>query len=68
MQDLESLTLDFEYDNVLKINRQIWPIWMLLIDGGPDENPRHLKNIKAYCQLFENFDLDYLSIRTHAPG
>ncbi|CAB4489746.1 unnamed protein product [Rhizophagus irregularis] len=69
MQDLESLTLDSKYDDMLKTsNGQIRPIWMLLVDGGPDENPRHLKNIKVYCQLFKKFDLDYLSVRTHAPG
>ena len=37
------------------------------MDGGPDENPRHLKNIKQYCQYFCNADLDYMTIRTHAP-
>ena len=52
----------------MKANGQIRPIWILLVDGGPDENPRHLKNIKVYCQLFKKFDLDYLSVRTHAPG
>src|SRR6266498_3071178 len=39
MQDLESLTLDSKYDDILKTNGQIRPIWMLLVDGGPDENP-----------------------------
>ena len=52
MQDLESLTSDPQYDDALKINGEIRPIWVLLVDGGPDENPRHLKNIKMYCQLF----------------
>src|SRR3954452_22408840 len=41
---------------------------MLLVDRGPDENSRHLKNIKTYCHLFQKFDLDYLTVRTHAPG
>ncbi|CAI2189528.1 12775_t:CDS:1, partial [Funneliformis geosporum] len=41
---------------------------MLLVDGGPDENPRHLKNIKVYCQLFKKFNLDYLSVQIHASG
>ncbi|PKY60731.1 hypothetical protein RhiirA4_431338 [Rhizophagus irregularis] len=68
MQDLESLVLDPQYDDVLKTGREIRPIWVLLVDGGPDENPRHLKNIKTYCQLFRKFDLDYLTVRTHAPG
>jgi hypothetical protein len=47
-------------------NRQIWPIWMLLVNGKLDKNPRHLKNIKVYYQLFKKFDLDYLSIRIYA--
>jgi hypothetical protein len=69
MQDLKSLTLDFKYDDMLKTsNGQIRPIWMLLVDGGLDKNPRHLKNIKVYYQLFKKFDLDYLSVRTHASG
>uniref|UniRef100_U9UL61 C2H2-type domain-containing protein n=1 Tax=Rhizophagus irregularis (strain DAOM 181602 / DAOM 197198 / MUCL 43194) TaxID=747089 RepID=U9UL61_RHIID len=66
--DLESLVLDSKYDDALKTNEQIRPIWILLVDGSPDKNPRHLKNIKVYCQLFKKFDLDYLSVRTHAPG
>ncbi|CAB4489434.1 unnamed protein product [Rhizophagus irregularis] len=41
---------------------------ILLVDGGPDKNPRHMKNIFQYCKMFCNFDLDYLSVRTHAPG
>uniref|UniRef100_U9U9H8 C2H2-type domain-containing protein n=1 Tax=Rhizophagus irregularis (strain DAOM 181602 / DAOM 197198 / MUCL 43194) TaxID=747089 RepID=U9U9H8_RHIID len=68
MQDLESLASNSQYDDALKTNGMIRPIWILLVDGGPDENPRHLKNIKTYCQLFRKFDLDFLSIRTHAPG
>ncbi|GBC42560.2 uncharacterized protein LOC112905893 [Rhizophagus irregularis DAOM 181602=DAOM 197198] len=67
MQDLESLLSNSQYDYVLKTDETIRPIWILLVDGGPDENPRHLKNIKIYCQLFKKFDLDFLSIRTHAP-
>ncbi|PKB95214.1 hypothetical protein RhiirA5_437132 [Rhizophagus irregularis] len=61
MQDLKSLTSDPQYDDALKINREIRPIWILLVDGGPDENSRHLKNIKTYCQLFQKFNLDYLT-------
>lgn len=68
MQDLENLALDPKYSDVLKTNGKVRPIWVLLVDGGPDENPRHLKNIKNYCQLFRKFDLDYLTVRTHAPG
>ena len=40
----------------------------MLTDGGPDENPRFLANISKYLLLFKKLDLDYLTIRTHAPG
>jgi len=43
-------------------------LWVLLVDGGPDENPKHLKNIIEYCKLFRFLDLDYITVRTHAPG
>ena len=67
MQDLKSLISNFQYNNLLKTNKIIWPIWILLVNEGSDENLRHLKNIKAYCQLFKKFDLDFLSIQTHVP-
>jgi hypothetical protein len=41
---------------------------VLLVDGGSDENPRYLKNIKTYCHLFQKFDLDYLTIQIYASG
>ncbi|CAI2197603.1 11474_t:CDS:2, partial [Funneliformis geosporum] len=42
-----------QYDDVLKADGEIRPIWILLVDGRSEENPRHLKNIKLYIQLFE---------------
>ena len=68
MQDLKNLSLNIQYDNVLKTDGEIRPIWVLLVDGGLDENPRHLKNIKTYCHLFQKFNLDYLTVWTHASG
>ena len=68
MSDLNSLTQDARFDEILKTDGQIKPIWILLVDGGPDENSRHMKNIFEYCRMFRAFDLDYLSVRTHAPG
>ncbi|CAB4430655.1 unnamed protein product [Rhizophagus irregularis] len=68
MQDLNNLTTDSRNDDVLKVDGEIRLIWILLVDGGPDEYPRLLKYIKAYYHLFKKFDLDYLSVRTHAPG
>src|SRR6185295_18457448 len=31
-------------------------------------NPKHMKNIIQYAHLFRSLDLDYLTVRTHAPG
>ncbi|CAB4440867.1 unnamed protein product [Rhizophagus irregularis] len=49
-------------------NNQVRPIWVLLVDGGPDKNPKHMKNIIQYAHLFRDLNLDYLTICTHAPG
>ncbi|CAI2191268.1 177_t:CDS:1, partial [Funneliformis geosporum] len=68
MQDLKRLTLDSQYNDILKTDREIRPIWILLVDGELNENPKHLKNIKTYCQLFQKFDLDYLIVQTHILG
>jgi hypothetical protein len=68
MNDLNLLTQDSRFDGILKVDGQIKPIWILLVNGGPNENLRHMKNIHQYCRMFWAFDLDYLSIQTHAPG
>ncbi|CAG8642118.1 11724_t:CDS:1, partial [Scutellospora calospora] len=34
---------------------------------SPDENLRHLKNIKEYYKLFIELNLDYLTVRAHVP-
>ncbi|CAG8812495.1 5809_t:CDS:1 [Cetraspora pellucida] len=57
-----------EYEEVFKINNTVKPVWVLFTDGGPDENPRFINNIYQYCCLFKKLDLDYLTIRTNAPG
>ncbi|CAG8844878.1 7100_t:CDS:2, partial [Gigaspora margarita] len=68
MADLITLTNQESFKHIFENNGQIKPIWVLLVDGGPDENPRHLKNICRYSRLFQFLDLDYLTVRTHAPG
>jgi len=44
------------------------PIFILLVDGGPDENPRYPKTINAAIDHFLKFNLDALFIATNAPG
>ncbi|GET01626.1 uncharacterized protein LOC109428822 [Rhizophagus clarus] len=68
MNDLDLLTQDSHFDGILKVNSQIKPIWILLVNRGPDKKLRYIKNIHQYCRMFQAFDLDYLSIQTHAPG
>ncbi len=43
MSDLNSLTQDSRFDEILNVDGQIKPIWILLVDGDPDENPHHMK-------------------------
>jgi hypothetical protein len=45
MADLESIVSDEDFSATIKENGQIKPIWILLVDGGPDKNPKHMKNI-----------------------
>ncbi|CAI2196674.1 5437_t:CDS:2, partial [Funneliformis geosporum] len=66
--DLESIVSNEEFSTTLKKEGKVRPIWILLIDGGPDKNLKHMKNIIQYAHLFYALDLDYLTIRTHAPG
>ena len=66
--DLESIISNEEFSSTLKKEGKVRPIWILIVDGGPDENPRHMKNIVQYAHLFRALDLDYLTVRTHAPG
>ena len=40
----------------------------LIVDGGPDFNPHHLKNILAFGRLWQDLKLDCLMLTTHAPG
>ncbi|CAI2197094.1 3168_t:CDS:1, partial [Funneliformis geosporum] len=66
--DLESIVSNEEFSTTLKKEGKVRLIWILLVNGGPDENPKHMKNINQYAHLFRALDLDYLTIRTHASG
>ena len=50
------------------MENEIKPIGILLVDGGPDENPWFPKTIDVYIQHFKNYNLDALFVATHAPG
>lgn len=46
----------------------IKPIFMISVDGGPDENPRYAKVIKFGIRHFKSYNLDALYVVTNAPG
>lgn len=68
MLDLVSIIKEETYHEFTHHEDSVKPFWCLLTDGGPDENPRFLANISKYLLFFKKFDLDYLTVRTHAPG
>ena len=68
MVDLMTITEEESFHEFTHYEGAVKPIWCLLTDGGPDENPRFLANISKYLLIFKKLDLDYLSVRTHALG
>ena len=46
----------------------VLPIFVITVDGGPDENPRYRKVIKVAVHHFIKHDMDALFIATNAPG
>ncbi|CAG8834202.1 3988_t:CDS:2, partial [Gigaspora margarita] len=65
--DLQSLVTNKQFAIAIMKRDKVKPIWVLLIDRGPDKNPKHMKNIVQYCNFFYIFNFDNLTIRTHAP-
>jgi hypothetical protein len=47
---------------------KVKPVFCRSVDGGPDQNPRHLKNITVHIVFFIEHDLDLITIRCYAPG
>ncbi|CAI2193009.1 10194_t:CDS:1, partial [Funneliformis geosporum] len=68
ISDLNSLTQDSHFDEILKINDQVKFIWILLIDEDSNENSCHMKNILQYYKIFYTFNLDYFSVQTHVSS
>jgi hypothetical protein len=44
------------------------PVFIITVDGGPDENPRYQKTIEVGIHHFLQNDLDALFIAINAPG
>uniref|UniRef100_A0A914Q878 Uncharacterized protein n=1 Tax=Panagrolaimus davidi TaxID=227884 RepID=A0A914Q878_9BILA len=48
--------------------RNLKPILLVTVDGGPDENPRCPKTLSAWSSVFIQHGLDMVIVATHAPG
>ena len=44
------------------------PVLIIVVDGGPDENPRYQKTIVAAVHYFTSYNLDAICILCNAPG
>ncbi len=64
MIDLITIVKEEAYNEFTHYEGSVKPIWCLLTDGGPDENPQFLANIWKYMLIFKKLDLDYLTVRT----
>jgi hypothetical protein len=68
--DLRHLYADVQQfrDVLYRQDGTVKPVLILLVDGGPDENPRYKETIKFACDNFRKLQLDALFISTNAPG
>lgn len=63
------LTLEEFKKNIRsKSDDYVKPVVIMLVDGGPDQNPRYKGAINSAIEIFKAHDLDALFIATNAPG
>jgi len=66
--DLENVVTLKEFEAFCKFENKLKPIFIVIVDAGPDENPRYQKVIDIEVHHFLKFDLDAIFIATNAPG
>ena len=68
--DYERLLELEEFDIVTKDSskKMIKPIFIMSVDGGPDENPRYQKVIDVAIHHFVKQNIDAMFVATNAPG
>lgn len=67
--DFKKLLTLKDFDAVTKTDAgHVKPVFMLTVDGGPDENPRYDKVINVAINHFIEHDLDAFFLATNAPG
>lgn len=57
-----------EFEIFTKFKRCVKPVFVTVVDGGPDENPRYKNVIKMKIYHFIEFNLDALFIVCNAHG
>lgn len=57
-----------EFEKFAKHNGCLKPIMIMIVDGGPDENPRYKNTIKMAIHHFVKNNLDALFVACNAPG
>lgn len=68
-KDLEKLLELEDFQPMVKgDDGKIKPIFMMSVDGGPDENPRYQKVISHAIDNLKKYELDVIFIFTNAPG
>lgn len=68
-QDIQRLLDLKEFESFCKTsNGAVKPIFMITVDGGPDESPRYQKVIRRNIEHFKIYDLDAVYVATNAPG
>ena len=68
LHDLKKIRMIPEFEPLLYCNGIQKPVFIITVDGGPDENPRYEKTIACAEDLFCSSDLDALFLATNAPG
>lgn len=66
--DFERLLKIPEFDSITKVGNAVKPVVILIVDGGPDENPRYQKTIQVAVHHFLKHQLDCIFVATNAPG
>lgn len=57
-----------QFEQFVKHNGKVKPVFILSVDGGADENPRYEKTIKVAIHHFNKLNLDAIFVATNAPG
>ena len=56
------------FDGSFKNNDEAKPVMIVMVDGGPDENPRYKKTIECAIDYFLSEHLDAFFLATNVPG